>query len=217
ITVQIRNGNNSSNYNNGNELIIANRDNNGLLKAANNNAEREFRLVYNEADVPQYSLAHGHTLVWQFMWDSSKLSTVAQNNVSVTFKVYDHETRTNTSIQTVNVVPYIAEVVTPLSGANKSAPSAFNRSALGGYPVREGDPITIKGFNFGTATTNIVTLNGDTIGTVTNNGTTITGNIPTTNATVSGPLAVTVSGVPSFNNSTSKNKTVAYNKEPNNV
>jgi len=198
------------------ELEIANRDSTTkLLKPTNTTTgEREFKLVYDNDKVPQFSLAYGQTVVWQFMWDSSKINNAAQSNVDITFRVYD-ETSSATSIKNVNIVPYISKITTPLSGANKSAPSAFNRSALGGYPVREGDEITIEGFNFGTATTNVAYLNNTTIGTVTNNGTSITGNIPA--AGVSGALEVRVNGITSFNNSASKTKTAAYNKEPNNV
>jgi hypothetical protein len=213
-------------YNGGNgvgtEFNIASRnDTSGLLERASYLAgEREFKFVYSNDDVPQYSLAHGQTIVWQFMWDSSKIANVAANNVNIIFRVYD-QTNNTTSTKNVNIVPYISEVITPLSKAYGSKPSAFNRSALGGYPVRDGDEITIKGFNLGTYTTNTATTNnvaiGGTTNYVTNIGTgrtnnNITGTVP---AVASGPLVVTVNSIASFNNSANKNKTVAYNQEPN--
>jgi hypothetical protein len=225
ISVQI------TNYNGGNEFNIATRNttagspNYGLLEPANTvSGEREFRTVYTNAQVPQYSLAYGQTVVWQFMWDSSKINTAAtnaQSNVNITFRVYDQGgiTTSVTSIKNVNIVPYISKITTPLSKAYAANPSAFNRSALGGYPVREGDSITIEGFNFGNAAgnaaidgTNNVPLSG---GSMNPDRTTITSNIPT-NAT-SGPLVVTVNGIASFNNSTNKNKNASYNQEPNNT
>jgi hypothetical protein len=214
ITVQI------PGYNNGAELDIAVRNATGLLERANYIAgEREFRIVYPE--VPQFSLEYGHALTWQFMWDSSKITTVAASNVDITFRVYDRETGSlsDFKVKNVNIIPYISEITTPLSGAYASAPSAFNRSALGGYPVREGDSITIKGFNLGRTTAPAVnptvTIGGAAFtGTLAANGT-ISGSIGTANTVVSGPLVVTVSSVASFNNSS--NKTASYNQEPNNV
>jgi hypothetical protein len=201
-------------YNSGAEFNIATRNiSTGLLQATNNvTGEREFRFVYSESQVPQFSLAFGQTLVWQFMWDSSKISTVAQNGVNITFRVYDQEGNSNPVTKTVNIVPYILEVETSLSGVYKSAPSAFDRSARGWYPVRESEPITIRGFNLGTAVGNAA-ISGISFSGGSNNGTTITSTVPVT--AVSGPLVVTVNGIASFNNSS--NKSVDYNKEPNNV
>ena len=211
ITVQI------PGYNSDNELTIAERNiTSGQLEPVNTLSGGEFRIVYPQ--VKQYSLEYGHALTWQFMWDSSKVANSTASNINITFRVYDVNSTTataTTSIKNVNIVPYITEITTPLSGAYASNPSAFSRSALGGYPVREGDSITIKGFNFNDVT---VKLNGISIGgDVSNNGTTITSTIPTTatNTAVSGPLVVTVNNVDSFNNKS--NKTASYNQEPNNV
>jgi len=179
-----------------------------------------FRII----DDNYLTLDYGHALTWEFMWDSSKVTNVARNDVVIQFEVRDAASTPNvgdTKQVTTNIVPYISEVVTPLSSAFPATPSVFNRSALGGYPVREGDTITINGFNLGSGTNNTGTANTVTIGggyiTVTaRNNNTITGTVPTTLS--SGPLVVTVNSIPSFNNNTSvKNKTVAYNKEPNNV
>jgi large repetitive protein len=220
ITVQIPNYNGGNGS--GNEFNIATRNTTvgsadfGLLQPANTSAEREFRTVYPNSQVPQYSLAYGQTVVWQFMWDSSKITTLAQNNVNVTFRVYD-QTNNVISIKNVNIVPYISKITTPLSKAYASNPSAFNRSAMGGYPVKEGDDIDIEGFNLGNAVGNAV-INGTTnvaLSTGSNNGILIKSTIPAT--ATSGPLVVTVNSIPSFNNSTNKNKTVSYNNEPNNV
>ncbi|GBU28466.1 hypothetical protein R84B8_02025 [Treponema sp. R8-4-B8] len=221
ITVQI------PGYNGDSEIIIASRNpENSLLRPDPTNTilgEREFRLVYSQDDAPQFSLPYGHTLVWQFMWDSSKISTVAQNNVNITFKVYDGNDTplTATSVKNVNIVPYISEIITPLTGAYNTAPSAFNRSALGGYPVREGDTITINGFNFGTDDTNTAT-NNVTIGGGTNYVTVTSRDNTSIKGTVSaslssGNLEVKTNNIPSFNNSLYKYTSAAYNKEPNNT
>jgi len=172
------------------------------------------------------TLEYGHALNWEFMWDSSRHSTITANNVVITFEIRDDANPTNltnTSAVTVNVVPYITEVVTPLSKAYSSKPSAFNRSATGGYPVREGEEITIKGFNLGTFTGAGTVTNNVTIGGGTNYLTISTTNrslnniyinsIPT--SVSSGDLEVKVNNIPSFNNFS--NKSAAYNQEPNGV
>jgi len=160
---------------------------------------------------------------------------MAQNGVNVTFQVRDASGRNINTSTSVNVVPYISEVETPLSKAYSSASSAFNRSALGGYPVREGDSITIRGFNLGANATNAnnTTINGTaltsgSVNTDTYRVTTITGTVPTGNTYTSGELNVTVNSIQSFNNRSNKSKTgdffnspyvftAPYNWEPNNV
>jgi large repetitive protein len=194
----------------------------------------EFKVLDNNRNY--FTLDYGHTLNWEFMWDSSKVNNTAgapgtsnnpvRNNVTITFQVRDAAARNANSPMTVNVVPYITEVKTPLSGAYSSNPSAFNRSALGGYPVREGDEITISGFNFGT---NNATVNGTALSpTTTTGGNTIKGTVPTT--ATSGPLVVSVNNgtetITSFNNRSNRNKdgnnwdspySAEYNREPNGV
>jgi hypothetical protein len=178
--------------------------------------------------VNQYiTLDYGHVLDWKFAWDSSSITN--QNGVVVTFKVYDAENgngNVSQSSLTVNVVPYITEIITQLSDANRAVPSAFNRSARGWYPVREGETIIIKGFNFfttGTYTAPSVTIGGIELEGRAAAGAesdgplvyrqktrvqgTVGGNIS------SGVLAVTVNDIVSINNS--NNNDALYNKEPN--
>jgi large repetitive protein len=218
ITVQIGTPT-TPNYESGAEFNIAIRNSStGLLQAAPQNIaeRRDFAIV---SAVPQFSIAYGHTLTWKFTWDSSLISTKAATNVNITFRVYDMATpaRSTSVVKNVDIVPYISEIQTPLSDAFSSNPSVFNRSALGGYPVREGDSIIIKGFNLGDAVSNAV-INGTAsvaLSGGTNNGSAITSTVPAT--ATSGPLVVTVNSIPSFNNSANKTKTAAYNNEPNNV
>jgi len=224
------------NYNSGTEFNIATRNTTtGEIQASSSTSgDWEFRFTYDQTEVPQYSLEYGNTIVWKFMWDSSKFTPIAQDNVSITFKVYDQGSTAPSTAKSVNIVPYISEIRTPLSGAYSSNPSAFNRSALGGYPVREGDTIILNGFNLGTFTANTGT-NSVAIGTqnltyaangtyngiaYTRSNTQLGVTVPTT--TVSGPLVVTVNGVTSFNNRSNKNKSggnfvAPYNQEPNNI
>jgi len=195
----------------------------GLLRPktpdANHTGQWEFRVLDNN----YLTLDYGHALTWEFMWDSSKVTNVARNDIDITFEVRDAKPNTGiTKKVRVNIVPYISEVVTSLSDAFSSTPSVFNRSALGGYPVRETDTITIKGFNLGSGTANdatsSVTIGGGTnyLTVTARTNETITGTVPA--ARSSGALVVTVNSIPSFNNNTTvKSPTAAYNKEPNNV
>jgi hypothetical protein len=108
------------------------------------------------------TLDYNHVVNWSFAWDTSTVSTVVANRVEITFRVYDardNEAGMTETTTRVNIVPYIAEVITPLTMANSANPSAFNRSANGWYPVREDDTILLRGFNFNGANTGI-TVNG---------------------------------------------------------
>lgn len=173
---------------------------------------------------PQLTIDYGHALNWEFAWDSSLVAGVARDGVVVTFRVYDRRASQPTvsdvsKTRTNNIVPYITEVITPLSNAYKASPSAFNRSALGWYPIRETQSITINGFNLVSGTAN-VTVNGTSLTGVTGNKNSITGTVPAT--ATSGPLVVTVNSITSFNN---RNTNAAgrvggavgtgYNDEPN--
>ncbi len=100
----------------------------------------------------------GHSVTWTLTVDSAKLLANGSNSLSVT--ATQAKTATNTSnnqstagnVQTVenaktgyysmNVVPYITEI--ERSGTT-------NRSRFGRYAVMQGETLTVKGFNFGTA------------------------------------------------------------------
>jgi hypothetical protein len=123
-------------------------------------------------------------------------------------------TANNVNYNTIKVdtVPYVSGLTTWLSNAFKSNPSTFDRSALGWYPVREGETITIKGFNF-LGTSPSVTQNGTTVTGTTVGMNTIT--MPIGSTLVSGPLVVKVNSINSNNNANSN--TASYHKEANNM
>jgi len=165
---------------------------------------------------------YGHVLNWEFAWDSARFAGVVRNNIPITFTVTDHAGLSASQTINVNVVPFIAEVVTSLSAVNAANPSAFNRSAMGWYPVRENEEITIRGFNLGgTGSATSVTLNGQTLD--------IVGGVSSDQVRVdigeiaeSGSLVVTVtptapagSAITSINNR--NNDEAHYNREPNNL
>ena len=100
----------------------------------------------------------GHSVTWTLTVDSAKLLANGSNSLSVTAK--QAKTATNDSnnkstagdVQTLenaktgyysmNVVPYI-------TGIERSGTT--NRSRFGRYAVMQGETLTVKGFNFGTA------------------------------------------------------------------
>ena len=160
-----------------------------------------------EAEHPNLTLDYGHVCNWNFAWDTSTVTGVVGNDVAITFTAHDAAGIESDPVTvSVNIVPYITEIVTPLSGAYSVNPSAFNRSAQGAYPVREGDAITINGFNLAesVSTKPAVTVGTDAINAnrVTVNGknrvTVIIDNDNTAdsqtneNTMVSGPLTVTL-------------------------
>ena len=196
------------------------------------------------------SIENGQVVSWKFAWDSSSINNA--DNVGIVFRVFDDVTGNGnmtgspaaapSSTMTVNVVPYITEIETQLNSAMSATPSAFNRSSTGWYPVREGEVITIRGFNFYNGT-DIAGYTGAAVPTVQVPTATATVNLATSQvdapageaanspmrlyrmrtqvrATVSGAnqmsgkLTVT-RGVASINNT--NDNTQIYNHEPNNL
>jgi len=163
------------------------------------------------------TMEYGHVLNWNFAFDTSKISTIVANNVTITFTAYDSLTNGNPSTPVtinINIIPYIADIITDLTSAFSASPSAFSRSALGWYPVRENTDIRIRGFNLGTSgTTTTVRLNDTplTAGTITNRE--IIADIGTT--ATSGDLIVTVNSIASINNVA--HEFAHYNNEGNNI
>jgi len=200
------------NYNGGTLFQIAQTNSdNQIIPVTNSAGDWVFTVLDNKN---YQTLEYGHSLSWEFMWDSSKHSKVADSGVNITFEVRDaaSSVHSSTASKAVNIVPYISEVVTSLSGTYYS-PSVFNRSALGGYPVREGEIITIRGFNLNTdVKIGAASLTGTAVVSGAKGG--ISGTVPDVN---SGPLVVTVNGVSSFNNDPRKEKRAPYNQEPNGV
>jgi hypothetical protein len=181
---------------------------------------------------------YGNVINWDFAWDSSSHADLVINgHAGITFRAYDavnsNGQRGEALTGTFNIVPYISEIVTDLSGAIRANPSTFNRSALGWYPVRENETINIRGFNLGRATAGFypavnisgtdvlnsaaasiysrnATISKDVITVAVNNHE--TANI---NNITSGPLVLTVGGIATLNNRS--HATAHYNQEPNDL
>ena len=132
----------------------------------------------------------------------------------------------------MDVVPYVTEIVTPLSAYNAGKPSVYARTALGSYPVKEGSSVEFKGFNLGTDAAK-VTINGMTAKTSLSGGNKITIEETSSGKTgaTSGAVSVYVNDIPAINNLNNNdaqgnaNKTLtssnyedyAYNRQPNGI
>ena len=132
----------------------------------------------------------------------------------------------------MDVVPYVTEIVTPLSAYNAGNPSVYARTALGSYPVKEGSSVEFRGFNLGTDAAK-VTINGMTAKTSLSGGNKITIEETSSGKTgaTSGAVSVYVNDIPAINNLNNNdaqgnaNKTLtssnyedyAYNRQPNGI
>ncbi|MFP3041479.1 Ig-like domain-containing protein [Treponema primitia] len=128
----------------------------------------------------------GHRAEWAYVWDTQTMPaglivgpvtvkaiaddariddagyaaadyTLTPNRSSDTAQSAEHNVNYNTI--GMELVPYIREVESSLSSYYRRDPSVFSRTAQGHYPVREGEQITLYGFNFGTAAPG-VSING---------------------------------------------------------
>lgn len=127
---------------------------------------------------PDYLGQAGHKVKWQLDIDTSAITGAMGNDKKVYIRAIDatgsatdattavvsahtsSETAKGTSASSdaeynkpsyqMDVVPYISGISTDAAGNNPAT-----RSRLGRYPVRAGDTIYIKGFNFGTGTISV--------------------------------------------------------------
>jgi hypothetical protein len=171
------------------------------------------------------SLADGNVCNWSFTWDSSQVTTVAATNVTVTFKAYNSTSMSSSSSMVLDILPYVTAVSTSLSNAYSSAPSVFNRSAQGYYPIANTGVATLTGYNLYYSGSTAVTLNGvSTYITLSSQSkTSLTATL--SSGATSGPLTLKVNGIQAGNNinsnsaslTTSGGTTVNYNQGPNGV
>ncbi len=198
---------------------------------------------------------NGHTVSYVAVIDTEKLSGVVGLNKVITISATDWKSNTstpgstqtasgaNTAYYAMDVVPYVTEVVTHLSPFYKQAPSVYARTALGHYPVYEGETIQFVGYNLGTNVAK-VTVNGmsaTTLATGTVSGNSVSNTITLTKNTTSatgaksGAITLTVAdssskAIPAVNNLNSNDAkgdytgsvsddgyANAYNRQPNGV
>ena len=177
------------------------------------------------------------------LWSAKKSETDAMKTyftdpactVAVTEKTNDSDIvykNEFTDYYIMDVVPYVTEIVTPLSAYNAGNPSVYARTALGSYPVKEGSSVEFRGFNLGTNAAK-VTISGMTAKTSLSGGNKITIEETSSGKTgaTSGAVSVYVDDIPAINNLNNNNaqgnanKTLtssnyedyAYNRQPNGI
>ena len=173
--------------------------------------------------------ADGHSVEWEFDWDTTAISAAAPAKEGIVVKVLAEDegkptlsndnvsyapntsaegsaqttSGTKTAKYTVDVVPYITEI----TRENTISGGAMNRSKLGSYPVSEGETLIVTGFNLIGGTWTVGSGHDDQTAQTTGaanimDGTTKTGkdSFTMTVPAYSGNLTVTVGGVESVNN-----------------
>lgn len=197
------------------------------------------------------SQADGHTIEWTLTWDTSKITDTAVTDVKIFVRATDQSEKASSEpdeIQTtaerptpyyrVDVVPYITELMTKLSGIETKNHSVYGRTASGRYPVyfytqdangksNVSEKISVVGFNIAAGSQIIFTENAATA-TLDSD---LSFELPQ-NA-VSGKIEISVNSIKNLNNINNKNakgsyEDVAsgslynnyknyYNRQPNNV
>ena len=177
------------------------------------------------------------------LWSAKKSETNAMKTyftdpactVAVTEKTNDSDIvykNEFTDCYIMDVVPYVTEIVTPLSPFYRQAPSVYARTALGSYPVKEGSSVEFRGFNLGTNAAK-VTISGMTAKTSLSGGNKITIEETSSGKTgaTSGAVSVYVDDIPAINNLNNNNaqgnankiltssnyEDYAYNRQPNGI
>ncbi len=191
--------------------------------------------VWNISSLPQgvekfeiedvYISQEGHKAKYILVVDTEKLTGVTGKDKAITISATDW-TDSNTSAAvsyTVDVVPYVTEIVTNLSSYSMDNPSVYARSSVGSYPVYEGEEIEIKGYNIGEGIASVA-MNGKIVTLNSSNKLTVDSNVS------SGTVSVSVNNIPAVNN-INKNNAVGsysgsasdndyancYNRQPNGV
>ena len=134
--------------------------------------------------VPDETEKDDHKVNWKLHWDTSKISNTVAKDVKVSVKAtdrgkailsgdkititYDSNTCENPATKQMDVVPYITGVTTSLSSLKNNNPSVYNRTALGRYSVKEGENVTLTGFNLGNKTSHAINSTGSFSVTVNN-------------------------------------------------
>ncbi len=180
---------------------------------------------YFEKIKDEYAADGSNTVEFKFHFDSQKITGVAQTNVGIALSAKDRgkaslsplnnidytpnsstpgttqtTAATNTGYYKVDIVPYIREVKTGLSGKKKNNPSVYARTAKGHYPVNGGKPGNASS---ATMTAEIITLEGFNLGTNTSiNASTLP----------SGAYTHTINGVGSLNNKNNNDSKGEYTK-----
>lgn len=160
---------------------------------------------------------NGHAVSYVAVIDTEKLNESGYpvgTNKTITISAIDWNNNTsapentqtsgssNTAYYAMDVVPYVTEIVTHLSSFYGTAPSVYARTALGHYPVYEGETIQFVGYNLGSGKAKVVIPGMEAVGTVlsdSNSVTLISTSAGKTGAR-SGVISVSVNNIPALNN-----------------
>ncbi|MBE3063477.1 MAG: hypothetical protein IMZ69_00435, partial [Spirochaetes bacterium] len=90
----------------------------------------------------------GYTYDWSYLWDSSRITTVAKANVSILLTARDFKPNTGTAPLSVDVLPYVTSITDP-SGLSTDV----LRSSNGKYSIQKHatNTLTVRGYNLGRA------------------------------------------------------------------
>ncbi|MCR5124653.1 MAG: hypothetical protein K6B43_05605 [Treponema sp.] len=156
----------------------------------------------------------GHKVYWTLSIDTSKISTVAEKDVSLTVIAIDHKGNptvttavkpdttdgykvtdgtTNVPTYQMDVVPYITGVETKLSKLKSNNPSVYARTAKGHYPVQYVNSSSTTTKNYAGETIKITGFN------ISSEGNTVNKTVGT-DITTSGEFSITVNEIESLNN-----------------
>ncbi|SJZ73796.1 Ig-like domain-containing protein [Treponema porcinum] len=160
---------------------------------------------------------NGHTVSYVAVIDTEKLNESGYpvgTNKTITISAIDWNKNTSTPGNTqtessaltdcykMDVVPYVTEIVTHLSSFYGTAPSVYARTALGHYPVYEGETIQFVGYNLGSGKAKVVIPGMEAAGTVLSdsNSVTLTSTSAGKTGARSGVISVSVNNIPALNN-----------------
>ena len=142
---------------------------------------------------------------------------VSWENTSVPVSITKYKLYTDTSHSpdlTVNIVPYIMKIETALSElGGENDPDLYARTALGRYPVRDGEKIKVYGFNLNGAA---ATVGGGASGNL--SGSASPWELTIASTAKSGKLELTAgtgtNAVPAINNGNNTSNGKSYNSVP---
>lgn len=160
---------------------------------------------------------NGHTVSYVAVIDTEQLSVSdypvgTEQTITISAIDWNNNISTSGSIQTasgaltdcykMDVVPYVTEIVTHLSSFYGTAPSVYARTALGHYPVYEGETIQFVGYNLGSGKAKVVIPGMEAVGTVLSdsNSVTLTSTSAGKTGARSGVISVSVNNIPALNN-----------------
>ncbi len=147
-------------FDSGSENTIATYTNGTWVLSANTLENSPYYKVLSVED--DYFNQNGHRVKWEIAIDTSKIASVAKEDLSFTVTATDNASHSSEEREAsenqadsekhrpsyqMDVVPYIAGIKTGLSSLKKNNSSVYDRTSLGHYSVSDTEDIYIYGFN----------------------------------------------------------------------